>query len=71
MKKWYYNAEAHFFLGFLYLTDEEHEANPMPTAGPFNTFSEAKIDAINRFKIDIAYAKDAIAEIRAIRRPRR
>jgi hypothetical protein len=62
--KWWYLASYGFFGGFLYggLPDGDN------IFGPFDSFGEAKKDALEYFKTDIDTARTAILEIRKCRK---
>lgn len=67
MKKWYYSAESHHFSGFLYAEKNADFDRALYCFGPFDTFAEAKRDAIDYFMLDVNEARRCIQEIRAVK----
>lgn len=76
---YYYTAEAGHFGGFFYWQDEtslpdtaHKDGYRVPEMGnvygPFPTFGEAVLDALDYFRAEIRHAKLAIGEIRAWRK---
>lgn len=68
---WWYFAEVHQFGGFVFGDAQEvYAENDMNPWGPFDTFTEAKNDAIDYFRIDKIEAERCIAEIKACKKPK-
>ena len=66
---WYHDQSAGVAgdIYFMNETDELRNTNPM---GPFDTFKEAKNDAIAWHQCDIDNAKIAIHNLRAMKKPK-
>lgn len=69
MSKWFYLATTNSFGGFVEVMQGQREPEYGDTMysiwGPFNTYAEAKKDAIGYFQTDIREARRAVAEIKA------
>ncbi len=65
-KGWYYRAMVADFGGIFYSDGSPDEDSNY--FGPFDTFGEAKRDAIRFFKADIDHARGQIEEIRSLKR---
>jgi len=66
---WYYRVSGIEFNGFECVPDD-HKFDPFdkPERGPFETFMDAKLDAIEHFKCDLDVARGSLREIRATRK---
>jgi hypothetical protein len=67
--KWYYAATVHDFGGFVFVLEGAKRPEEADW-GPFDTFSEAKRDALAYFRTDITYARLAIQEIKQTKKPK-
>jgi len=66
VKKWFWSGTTATFIG-IFLIDENEPRDHCPDHnewGPFNSFSEAKQDALEYFRVDIFEARRCIAEIK-------
>ena len=70
-KQWYYTAEKDGFGEFYYVNDinliDDRYIN---FYGPFNTFTDAKKDAIEYYVFDIERAKRSLKDLRKRRKPK-
>ncbi len=66
-KKWYYGNDGIEFSGFAQIEVNSHDefGRSQYENGPFDTFSEAKSDAIARFTCDLDMAKQSLSEVRS------
>lgn len=69
MKKWYYQTSGLVFIGFYYL-DTKDDCT-YDGIGPFNTFGQAKKDAISRFNCDLCDVKNSLKKIRKCKNEKR
>ena len=60
-KYWFYSFDGVDFKEFRVSGGDDPQAGE---AGPFNSFSEAKQDAIARFELEIRMAKASLKDIR-------
>lgn len=73
-KGWYWSGETNFFDRIFYWDDDLSDPDPLELDldygcyGPFKSFSEAKKAAVQFYRTDIAYAQEAIGEIKAFRK---
>jgi len=70
-KFWYYDFDGIEFTGFHHCHPEDIKGltgYDMATGGPFDTFSEAKGDALERARCDLAQARSTVKDIQATRK---
>lgn len=68
-KGWYYYASVGSFGGFFWAEELPSHDEGLETWGPFETFGQAKRDAIAYFRTDVDAARLAIQEIRSCKKP--
>lgn len=68
MKRWYYNTSIDSFDEFLEIDDDDGYDIDLDAKGPFDTFTEAKLDAIQYHQTTIYYSRQCIEEIKKIRK---
>lgn len=69
MKKyfWFHNATIE---GCEFFSSEDPSVPETATYGPFNSFSEAKEDALDYYRTDLKTARENIRRVKATRRNR-
>lgn len=70
---WYHSSTTASFGEIFYLEDQgnpEGHDRTRSVWGPFDSFTEAKKDAIEYFRTDVLAAQEAIAAIRLLKKPK-